>query len=379
MQAYLDHAATTPIRPEARRAMDELLDAGFGNPSGSHRIARRARQRLEDAREQVAAALGARPAEVVFTSGGTESDNLAVLGAAALRPGARVLCSAVEHDAVLESVRAVGGETVAVDEGGVVDLDALRAALDPSVGLVSVMLANNEVGVVQPLAHVAGLVRKKAPGALVHSDAVHAAGWLDVGELTAAVDLVTVSAHKFGGPAGIGALVLRGVSLPPVVHGGGQEAGRRSGTQNLLGAVGMAAAITAAVADRPRLLAEVAPLRNRLADGLLAAVPGAVETGRREAKVGGSCHLCIPGLESESLLFLLDEAGVCASAGSACASGAARSSHVLAAMGVAPELAAGALRLSLGWTTTAADVDVALAAVPEAARRLARRVPALRR
>lgn len=359
--------------------MDHFLAEGLGNPSGSHRLARRARQLLEDARDLVADALGARPAEVVFTSGGTEGANLAVLGAAgrgAGHPG-RVLCSAVEHAAVLEAARSVSGSTIPVDRSGSVDLERLRSALDPSVGLVSVMLANNETGVVQPLERVAGLVHKRAPDALVHTDAVHAVGWLDVRALTAPADLVSVSAHKFGGPAGVGALVVRGrARLAPVLHGGGQEAGRRSGTPNLLGALGMAAALQAAEADRERLVREVGALRDRLADGLLDAVPGAVETGIRSTKVAGSCHVCIPGIESESLLFLLDEAGVCASAGSACASGAAEPSHVLAAMGVEPELAAGALRLSLGWTTTAADVDTALSVTPAAVARLRERVPA---
>ena len=379
MVAYLDHAATTPLRPEARRAMLDLLsEDAFGNPSGGHSVARAARRVVEDAREQVAAALGARPEEVVFTGGGTEADNLAVLGSAG---GGRALCSAVEHDAVLESVRATAGATLGVTPGGLVDLDGLKQALTggpagsqaggTGVTLVSVMTANNETGIVQPLERIAGLVRRKAPTARVHTDAVQAVNWLDPATATAGADLVSISGHKFGGPQGVGALVVRrGARLEPTVHGGGQEATRRSGTHNVAGIAGLAAALAAVQEGREALVKRVGDLRDRLADGLLATIPGAVETGRREDKVAGICHLCIPGVESEALVFLLDQAGVCASAGSACASGATQTSHVLAAMGVPSELAAGALRLSLGWTTTEEDVSAALEVVPAAAARL---------
>jgi cysteine desulfurase len=368
MVGYLDHAATTPLRPEARQAMLSFLGETFGNPSGSHRVARAARRSVEEAREVVAAHLGARPEEIVFTAGGTEADNLAVFGSA--RRG-RVLCGATEHDAVLESARAVGGQTVPVDDAGRVDLERLKAALGPDVGLVSVMLVNNEVGAVQPLEHLAGLVRKKAPGALVHTDAVQSVSWLDPAGAAAPADLVSVSAHKFGGPQGVGALVVRGRAvLDAVARGGGQEAGRRSGTHNVAGIVGMAAALEAAALDRDRMNAYLGSLRDRLAEGILEAVPGAMETVPRELKVAGSCHFCFPGVESESLLFLLDQAGVCASAGSACASGATEPSHVLVAMGVAEEAAAGALRLSLGWTSSDEDVDLVLSVLPPAVSRL---------
>lgn len=384
MTAYLDHAATTPLRPEAAEAMQPFLAGRFGNPSGSHSVARAARAAVEEAREKVAAALGAGPGEVVFTGSGTEADNLAVVGAvAAVRAdpgagaGARAVCTAVEHDAVLESVRALGGTIVAVGADGVVDLDRLEEAVGPDVAVVSVMLANNEVGAVQPLDAVVELVRRRAPGALVHTDAVQAFPWLDVAALAAGADLVAVSAHKFGGPQGVGALVVReGRSLSPVIHGGGQERGRRSGTHNVAGIVGLAAAAEATVRERPATVARVGALRDRLADGLLGGVPGAVETGARAAKVAGSCHLRIPGVESEALLFLLDEAGVCASAGSACASGALEASHVLLAMGVPEGEALSALRLSLGWCSTDADVDAALEVVPAAVARLRPAVPA---
>jgi cysteine desulfurase len=371
--AYLDHAATTPMRPEAVAAMLPFLTDRFGNPSGAHRVARAARQALDEAREVVAAALGAASSEVVFTSGGTEADNLAIAGAAACRPGA-VVCTAVEHHAVLHACRALGGRVVPVRQDGIVDLDALAATLGElggEVSVVSVMLANNEVGVVQPLEEVAAVVRKLAPRAVLHTDAVQAFPWLDVARLAECADLVAVSAHKFGGPKGVGALVVRhGAALRPILHGGGQERDLRSGTHNVAGIVGMAAAAEATVATRDQTVARVRRLRDRLADGLLAAVPGAVETGDRSVKVAGNCHLRFPGVEAEALLVLLDEQGVCASAGSACASGALEPSHVLLAMGLSPDEASGSVRLSLGWCSEDEDVDRALVAVPKAVARL---------
>ena len=260
---------------------------------------------------------------------------------------------------------------VGVGTDGVVDLDALAAALDDDVRVVSVMLANNEVGVVQPLAEVAAVVRERASRAALHTDAVQAFPWLDVAELAVDADLVAVSAHKFGGPKGVGALVVRdGVRLQPIIHGGGQEADRRSGTYNVAGIVGMAAAVQATVAERKDTVDRVTRLRDRLAGAVLAAVPDAHETGDRANKVAGNCHLRFVGVESEALLVLLDDAGVCASAGSACASGALEPSHVLSAMGVPADEARGALRLSLGATTTEADVDRAASVVAEAVARL---------
>jgi cysteine desulfurase len=372
--AYLDHAATTPLRPEARDAMLPWLGERFGNPSGDHRVARAARQAVDEARDVVAAVVGCRPGDVLFTSGGTEADNMAVRGVHAARSGP-VLCSAVEHDAVRNAVRFVGGTTVAVDARGVIDLDALGAALAPDVTLLALMTANNEIGVVQPVAEAAELVRRRAPRAVVHTDAVQAASWLDLPTVVAGADLVAISSHKVGGPQGVGALVARpGTPLRPLLLGGGQERELRSGTHNVAGIVGMAAALRAAAAERNASAARVAALRDRLADGLLGAIPGAVETGAVEGarRLPGTLHVCIPGIESEALLFLLDEAGVCASAASACASGAHQASHVLAAMGIGPELGAGALRLSLGWTSTDEDVDHALRVIPAAVAHLRR-------
>jgi cysteine desulfurase len=377
---YLDHAATTPLRPEARAAMLPWLGERFGNPSGAHRVARAARQAVDEARDAVAEILGCRPGDVVFTSGGTEADNLAIRGAHAARPGA-VLCSAVEHEAVLKPVRQVGGTTVAVDQRGALDLDALEDALSPEVTLVSVMAANNEIGTVQPVAEAVELVQRRAPEAVVHTDAVQAAAWLDLTAVAGGAHLIAISSHKVGGPQGVGTLVVRPrTALRPLLLGGGQERELRSGTHNVAGIVGMAAALRAAAAGRRATTGRVAALRERLASGLLAAIPGAVETSGSRAtheaggtagrRLPGTLHLCIPGIESEALLFLLDEAGVCASAASACASGAQQASHVLAAMGVTPALGSGALRLSLGWTSTAADVDRALDLIPPAVARL---------
>ena len=371
MAAYLDNAATTPMLPEAVEAMLPFLSERFGNPSGSHAVSREARKALDEARDTVAACLGARPSEVVFTGGGTEADNLAIIGAHAVRPGPTV-CSAVEHHAVLHACDAVGDNRIApVDANGVVDLDCLVALLDPSASVVSVMLANNEVGTIEPLAEVAALVRERAPQAVVHTDAVQAFPWLDVAALGAPADLVAVSAHKFGGPKGVGALVVRqGVTVRPIIHGGGQERDRRSGTHNVAGIAAMAAAMRTTVDRREATVARVRALRDRLADGLLATVPGCTETVDRAAKIAGNCHVSFEGVESEALLVLLDAAGVYVSAGSACASGAVDPSHVLAAMGLSRDRARGALRLSLGPGTTEADVDLALSVIPPAVERV---------
>lgn len=375
--AYLDHAATTPMRPDAVAAMLPFLTERFGNPSGGHGVARSARLALDEAREVVADALGATPGQVVFTSGGTEADNLAIGGVHAALGGG-VVCPAAEHHAVLHSVAAAGGTVVGVGADGTVDLDALGRALGPRTSLVSVMLANNEVGVVNDLDAVIELVREAAPGALVHTDAVQAFSWLDVAGLAARADLVAVSAHKFGGPKGVGALVVRdAVSLRPILHGGGQERDRRSGTHNVAAIVAMAAAARATVAGRAETVTRVAALRDRLAAGLVGAVAGAVVTGAGGAapRIAGNCHVRFEGVEAEALLVLADEAGVCASAGSACSSGASEASHVLRAMGWSPAEVASSVRLSLGWCSTEADVDVALAVIPAAVARLRAAAP----
>lgn len=368
--AYLDHAATTPMRPEAVEAMLPFLTDRFANPSGSHRASRDARRGLDEARDVVAECLGGAPGEVVFTGCGTEADNLAVLGSIR-RHGGVAVCPAAEHHAVLHSVEHLGGRVVAVDATGAVDLDALAGALDDSVRVVSVMAVNNEVGTISPLAEVAALVRERAPGAALHTDAVQGLQWLDLATAAAGYDLVAVSAHKFGGPKGVGALLVRGsTSVEPLLMGGGQERDRRSGTHNVAGIVAMAEAMRISVETRPDTVARVQALRDRLLDGLVARVPGLRESVPRGQKVAGSAHVCIEGVENESLLFLLDREGVCASAASACSSGAMDPSHVLAAMGVPRELAGGAVRLSLGWASRDEDVDRVLDVLPAAVSRL---------
>jgi cysteine desulfurase len=372
MSVYLDHAATTPMRPETFEAMRPWLTERFGNPSGAHAVARAARLAVDDARDAVAGCLGVDPGGVVFTGGGTEADNLALLGHLRAHPGSIVTTTA-EHHAVLHAAAASGAEvrTVAVTADGVVDLEALAGVLDDRVSIVSVMLVNNEVGSVTPFADVVHLVRRHARRALIHTDAVQAVPWLDVAAAAAGADLISISGHKFGGPQGVGALVVRGpAELQPVIHGGGQERDRRSGTHNVAGIVGLAAALEVTTARRDQEIARVTELRDRLADGLIGAVPGTVETGRRAMKVAGNCHLRFAGVESESLLVLLDDAGICASAGSACTSGAMEPSHVLVAMGIPVDDALGSVRFSLGATTTDADVDLALKAVPGAVERL---------
>ena len=360
---YLDHAATTPMRPEAVEAMLAFLTDRFGNPSGSHRIARDARRAIDEARDLVAGVIGCRPGEVVFTGGGTESDNAAVTGAIA---GRRV-CPAAEHHAVLHAVERQGGTVVPVDECARVDTDALAAALGPDVAAVSVMAVNNEVGSLNDLAAVASVVRDQAPAALLHTDAVQAACWLDLRDIWPHVDLLSLSAHKFGGPKGVGVLAVKdGSAIEALIVGGGQERERRSGTHNVAGIVAMAVALACTDAERAEEVVRIGALRDRLVGGLTSRLPGVRETVLPSAKVAGSAHVMFEDVESEALLFLLDQAGVCASAASACASGAMDPSHVLAAMGVERSWAQGALRMSLGRTTTTADVDRALDVLTDA-------------
>ncbi|MGI9052924.1 MAG: cysteine desulfurase family protein [Ilumatobacteraceae bacterium] len=370
---YLDHAATTPMRESAVGAMLPFLTERFANPSGAHRFARDARRAVDDGRDLVADVIGCRPGELVFTGCGTESDNAAVVGAAVRRDG-RAVCPAAEHHAVLHAVERRGGTVVGVDEAGHVDLDQLITALGPDVAVVSVMAVNNEVGTITDLAAVSTIVRQHAPRAVLHTDAVQAASWLDLRHLWTLVDALSLSGHKFGGPKGVGVLALRnGVAVEPLIVGGGQEQDRRSGTHNVAGIVALSDALAATDGERSAEVARLGGLRDRLVDGLLEALPEVRETVRRDRKVAGSAHVMFADVESETLLYLLDEAGVCASAASACASGAMDPSHVLAAMGIERSWANGALRMSLGRTTTVADVDDALAVLTDSVSTLRRR------
>ena len=366
-QAYLDHAASTPARPEVVEAMVPWLADHPGNPSGAHAVARAARRAVDDARDRVAALVGATAGEVVFTSGGTEADNLAVDGVVRATGGLPV-CSAVEHPAVLAPVREVGGVGGPTDAGGRIDLDALAATLAgvDGIRLVSVMAVNNETGVINDLDAVANVVAEHAPEAVLHTDAVQAAAWVDLGPACRSAALVSLTGHKFGGPKGAGALVVRdGVPMAAVLRGGGQERDRRAGTQNVPAIVGLGEAARLVQADREATVRRVGVLRDRLEGGLLAAVDGVHRTvPDGTPRTPGVAHLCISGVESEALLFLLERHGLSASAGSSCASGAQEPSHVLAAMGVDRTAALGSVRLSLGHASTPADVDHALAVVP---------------
>jgi cysteine desulfurase len=375
---YLDHAASTPMRPEAVAAMLPFLADHPGNPSGAHGAARAAKTALEDAREQVAAVLGAQPGEIVFTGSGSEADNLAVKGAARAGSGPDgVVVTAFEHKAVLAPARRLAGEGVRVTEApvgpdGIVDLGRIAEALDEQTAVVSVMLVNNEVGTIQPLDEVAALVRAHAPRAVLHTDAVQGAPWLDVAVATRSCDLVTISGHKLGGPKGVGVLVVRdGVELAPEIEGGGQERDRRAGTVNVAGVVALATALRVTHERRAEEVSRAAARRDRLASGLLAARPDAFVNGDPARKIAGNLHVGFPGVESEALLLMLDRAGVCAAAGSSCASGATEPSHVLEAMGVDRARALASIRLSLGYASSDADVDVALAVIPEVVERLA--------
>jgi len=362
------------MRPEAIEAMMPYLTGGYANPSGSHRFARRARQAIDEARDQVAAVLGCRPNEVVFTGCGTESDNTAIAGAVSKHGGVPV-CSAVEHPAVLQVVEHLGGRVVGVDSAGSIDLNQLAAVLDAedNVAIVSVMAVNNEVGTITDLAEVGKVVRRHAPGALLHTDAVQAVCWLDLRFVTPEVDLLSLSAHKFGGPKGVGVLIERGSpQIDPLIIGGGQERERRSGTQNTAGIVATAAALEITDRERDSEAIRLGELRDRLVAGLQDQIAGVIETVAPDRKVAGAAHVCISGIESEALLYLLDEADFCASAASACASGAMEPSHVLAAMGVERDVALGALRLTLGHTTTEADINRAIEVIVPAVQMLRR-------
>jgi cysteine desulfurase len=350
---YLDYNATAPLRPEAAAAMNAAM-ALCGNPSSVHRHGRLARRHLEDAREQVAALAGTRPEQVVFTSGATEANNLALRGVAL----ARRLASAVEHDSVLAAALV---EAVPVDRDGVVDLDALGASLAADgPALLSLMLANNETGVLQPVAAAAALARRH--GALVHCDAAQAAGRLPLDMAALGVDLLSLSAHKLGGPPGVGALVVgERVELAALMRGGGQERGRRSGTENLPGIAGFGAAAAAAQAGLDRV-AGLAAWRDRLEAAVAARRPDAILLGAGVARLPNTSCIGLPGLPSETQLMALDLAGVSVGAGAACSSGKLRPSHVLRAMGAAEDLAGSAIRVSLGWASQPSDIDRFLAA-----------------
>jgi cysteine desulfurase len=366
MRVYLDHNAGAPLRPEAREAMLAVLGPA-ANPSSAHREGARARALVGEARAAVAAAIGARPAEIVFTSGATEANNLA-LGAA---PGRRVVTTAIAHASVLEPAAQRGALLVGVDGQGHVDAGTvLAAAAGASAGLVSVGLANGEVGSVAPLAAIAAGLRGR--GVLVHTDAAQALGRLPIDVRALCVDLLSLSSHKIGGPAGVGALWVRhGVTVPPLVVGGPQERSRRAGTENVAGIVGFGAAATAAAAELDAAPARMRALTERLWEGLRIAVPDVLRHGPAGGvRLPNTLNVGVPGCAGESLLVLLDLDGVAVSLGSACAAGAPEPSHVLLALGLDRETARAGLRFSLGPTTTAAEIDAVIAAFPRAVQQV---------
>lgn len=354
---YLDEAATTPVRREVLEAMWPYLGPEFGNPSSHHEVGESASRALEQARADVAAVLGARPSEITFTSGGTESDNAAIKGIALAAPrGRHVIVSAVEHPAVLESAEFLGRlgfeiTVLDVDADGMVRQAALAAALRDDTTLVSVQHANNEVGTIQPIAELAALAAER--GVPFHTDAVQAAGWLDLDVARLGVQAMSISGHKLGAPKGIGVLyVQRRVPFEPLIHGGGQEGGRRSGTENVAAAVGMAAALRLCTPDT----GEVAGRRDTFIERVLDDVPGARLTGHARHRLPGSASFVLPGTSGESILLELEARGIVCSSGSACAAGSDDPSHVLIAMGLDPEVAQTAVRFTFGRTTTPDDL-----------------------
>ncbi|KLU40268.1 MAG: cysteine desulfurase NifS [Limnochordia bacterium] len=372
---YLDYAATTPVLPEVLEAMVPYFSGEFGNASGVYSWSRTARQALDQARDQVAKVLGAQPEEIVFTGGGSESDNLAIKGAAwAYRDrGRHIITSAIEHHAVLEACHWLEGQGfevtyLPVNGEGLVDPQSVKEALRPDTILVTIMHANNEVGTIQPIAEIGEIVRDTK--AVFHTDAVQTAGVLDINVDHLNVDLLTLSGHKLYGPKGVGALYVRkGTRLVPMIHGGGHERRRRAGTENVPGIVGLARALEITHSERESENARLQALRDKLISGL-SAIPYTRVNGSLAQRLPNNVNVCFEFIEGESLLLTLDMRGVAASSGSACTSGSLEPSHVLLAMGLPHEIAHGSLRLTLGRGTTEADVDYVLGEIPQIVERL---------
>ena len=370
---YLDHAATTPVRHEVLEAMLPYFTQSGYNPSSLHAEGRRARAALDEARDRVAGLLGAQRKEIVFTGSGSEADNLAIFGVARARGGrgargGHLLSTAIEHPAVLRALDALRDEgwavsLLAVDRDGLVDPAAFAAALRPDTVLASVMYANNEIGTVEPIARLAAIARER--GVLFHTDAIQAAAYLPLDVAALGVDLLSLSAHKFYGPKGVGALYVRdGTPLQPMIRGGGQEFGRRAGTENVAGIVGFATALSMAAGERDAASVRVAGLRNRLERAILASVEGAWINGGGAARLPGTSSASILDVDGEQLLVRLDLEGIAVSGGSACASGALEPSHVIAALSGEPRGRFGTVRFSLGRSTTAEEIDRLIALLP---------------
>ena len=371
MKIYADNAATTKMSQTALSAMLPCFTENYGNPSSLHEVGQAAAETLAAARAQVAAALGAAPGEITFTSGGSEADNQALRSAAVLgaaKGKKHLISTAIEHHAVLHTLKALEKEgfevtLLPVDEKGRVTPEEVAAALRPDTALVSVMYANNEIGTVEPIREIGALCRQA--GVLFHTDAVQAVGHLPVDVVRDNIDLLSLSGHKFHGPKGVGALYARkGIRLTPLIEGGAQERGKRAGTENIPGIAGMAAALSEAVKNLPETTARLLPLRERLIAGL-SGIPHSVLNGDPVHRLPSNVHFCFEGVEGESLLLLLSDRGVYASSGSACTSGSLDPSHVLLAIGRPHEIAHGSLRLSLSEDITAAEVDYIIKSVSE--------------
>lgn len=385
---YLDHSATTPVRHEVLEAMLPHFSVGYGNPSSIYTMGQEARKAMDDAREAAARAIGARMGEIVFTSGGTESDNAALKGAAfALRHmGNHIITTTIEHHAVLHTCHQLeqfGFEVsyVPVDEQGLVDPQSVARAITDETVLVSVMAANNEIGTIQPVAEIASIVKGEAQARgrtiVMHTDAVQAAGFLDINVRTLGVDMMSLSAHKIYGPKGVGLLyVKRGTPFEAQNAGGGQERQRRSGTENVPGIVGMGEALRLATAEREEVSARCMRLRDRLIEGIFDGIDGAHLNGHPTRRLPNNVNISFEGVEGEPVLLGLDFAGVCASSGSACSSASLEPSHVLLAIRRSADLAQGSLRITLGRDNTDEDVDYLLSVLPEIVGKL-RAMPSL--
>ena len=375
-RVYLDHAATTPVDPEVAEAMARVLRDTHGNPSSIYAEGRAARAAVDRARDEVAAAINADPSEIVFTSGGTEADNLALRGALKVQDGRDgLITTAIEHHAVIDTARDLEGyahvrlKVVGVDRDGVIDPDAIRDAIDDRTSLVSVMHANNEIGTIEPIADIGALCRDR--GVTFHSDAVQTVGALDIDVRNTPVDLLSINAHKFYGPKGVGALYgRRGTRIATMQTGGGQEKGRRTGTENVAGIVGLGVAMRIARERRPTESPRQAGLRDRIIAGVEARIPDAVLTGHRTDRLPNNASFCIPGTDGESLIVALDLEGFAVSSGSACTSGETEPSQVLLALGLDRELAKGSLRVTVGRSTTEAQVDRFIDALARVVARL---------
>ncbi|MBE7022137.1 MAG: cysteine desulfurase NifS [Ruminococcaceae bacterium] len=367
---YLDNSATTPVKPEVLDAMLPFLREDYGNPSSIYKKAASAEAAVAEARSQVAAALGAKPGEIFFTSGGSEADNWAIKGAAlaAGKKGKHIISTQIEHHAVLHTLQFLEKQGyrvtyLPVDAEGKIRLEELRAAICEDTILITVMMANNEIGTVQPIDEIGKLAREKK--ILFHTDAVQAIGSLEIDVEELGVDLLSLSAHKFGGPKGVGALYVRsGVRIETLIHGGGQERGRRAGTENVAGVAGLGKAIALATEHLAEKTARIRGLRDALIEGISATIPDARLNGHREDRLPGNVNFCFRYIEGEALLLRLDAKGIAASSGSACTSGSLDPSHVLLALGLPHEIAHGSLRLSIGEQNTQEDIDYVLEVLP---------------